>query len=88
MSTNGLLLPEKADEIIEVGIDSLTVTVNAVVPEIEARLNDGIRYHGNYYSGAEAATILIRNQLEGRDRDKVNTAFQMPLYPMIGMNKT
>ena len=65
MSTNGLLLPEKADEIIEVGIDSLTVTVNAVDPEIEAKLNDGIYYHGEYYSGVEAATILIRNQLEG-----------------------
>lgn len=65
MSTNGLLLPEKADEIIEVGIDSLTVTVNAVDPEIEAKLNDGIHYHGEYYSGVEAATILIRNQLEG-----------------------
>ncbi len=65
MSTNGLLLPEKADEIIEVGIDSLTVTVNAVDPEIEVKLNDGIHYHGEYYSGVEAATILIRNQLEG-----------------------
>ena len=36
MSTNGLLLAEKADEIIEADIDSLTVTVNAVDPEIEA----------------------------------------------------
>jgi nitrogen fixation protein NifB len=65
MSTNGLLLPEKADEIIEVGIDSLTVTVNAVDPEIEAQLNDGIHYHGKYYQGVEGAKILIQNQLEG-----------------------
>ncbi len=65
MSTNGLLLAEKADEIIAVGIDSLTVTVNAVDPEIEAKLNGGIRYHGKRYSGVEAAEILIRNQLEG-----------------------
>ncbi len=65
MSTNGLLLVEKADEIIEVGIDSLTVTVNAVNPEIEARLNSGITYHGKHYSGVEGAKILIQNQLEG-----------------------
>ena len=39
MSTNGLLLYERADEILDVGIDSLTVTVNAVDPEIEAKLN-------------------------------------------------
>lgn len=68
MSTNGLLLVEKADEIIEVGVDSLTVTVNAVDPEIGAKLNDGITYHGKYYSGATAAKILIANQLEGIKR--------------------
>lgn len=65
MSTNGLLLSEKADEVIEVGIDSLTVTVNAVDPEIEAKLNGGILYHGKHYTGVEAAEILIKNQLEG-----------------------
>lgn len=65
MSTNGLLLSEKADEVIEAGIDSLTVTVNAVDPEIEAKLNSGILYHGRHYTGVEAAEILIKNQLEG-----------------------
>lgn len=65
MSTNGLMLPERADEIIEVGIDSLTVTVNAIDPKIEAQLNKGIVYHGKYYKGEEGAKILIKNQLEG-----------------------
>lgn len=65
MSTNGLLLYEKADEIIDVGIDSLTVTVNAVEPEIEAKLNKFIVYHGKKYEGVEAAKILIENQLKG-----------------------
>lgn len=65
MSTNGLLLDEKADEIIEAGIDSLTVTVNAVNPEIEAKLNNRIVYHGRVYEGLEGAEILIRNQLSG-----------------------
>ena len=37
MSTNGLLLAEKADEIIATDIDSLTVTVNAVDPEIDRK---------------------------------------------------
>lgn len=65
MSTNGLLLEEKAEAVIEAGIDSLTVTVNAVDPEIEAQLNNGIVYHGTHYTGVEAAEILIRNQLAG-----------------------
>lgn len=65
MSTNGLLLYEKADEIIDVGIDSLTVTVNAVSPEIEAQLNKFVIYHGERYDGSEGAKILIENQLKG-----------------------
>lgn len=65
MSTNGLLLYEKADEIIDVGIDSLTVTVNAVDPEIEAKLNKFIIYHGKRYDGVKGAEILIENQLRG-----------------------
>ena len=65
MSTNGLLLNEKAQEVIDTGIDSLTVTVNAVDPEIEAQLNDGIIWHGKHITGVEAAKILISQQLAG-----------------------
>lgn len=82
MSTNGLLLSEKADEIIDAGIDTLTVTVNAVDPEIEAKINGRILYHGKVIEGVEAAEILIRNQLEGIAKVadggvtvKVNTVF-------------
>ncbi|WP_033165937.1 radical SAM protein [Clostridium sp. KNHs205] len=65
MSTNGLLLYEKADEVIEAGIDSLTVTVNAVAPSIQAKICTGIYYHGKRYEGEEGARILIENQLRG-----------------------
>ena len=65
MSTNGLLLNDRAEEVIEVGIDTLTVTVNAVDPEIEAMINARIFYQGKTYTGVEAAKILIHNQLEG-----------------------
>ena len=65
MSTNGLLLNEKADEVIDAKIDSLTVTVNAVDPEIEAQLNKFVIYHGKKYDALEGAKILIANQLEG-----------------------
>lgn len=68
MSTNGLLLPEKADEIIDIGIDSLTVTVNAVDPAIQAKINEFIIYHGKRYTGIKAAEILIHNQLAGIEK--------------------
>ncbi len=65
MSTNGLLLNERAEEIIEVGVESVTVTVNAVAPEIEERLNRFTVYHGKVYIGTEGAALLIENQLKG-----------------------
>lgn len=65
MSTNGLLLAEKAQEVIDVGIDTLTVTVNAVDPAIEAQMINGLIYHGKRYEGVEAGRIIIKNQLEG-----------------------
>lgn len=65
MSTNGLLLSERAEELIELGIDSLTVTVNAVDPDILTGLNAYILYHGEKIEGRAGNVILIRNQLEG-----------------------
>lgn len=65
MSTNGLLLDEKADQVIDAKIDSLTVTVNAIDPEIEAKLNKFVLYHGKKYDAYEGAKILIENQLNG-----------------------
>ncbi len=56
---------EKAEEVLRVGIDSLTVTVNAVDPVIENKLNAYIIYHGKKIEGVEGAKILIQNQLEG-----------------------
>jgi nitrogen fixation protein NifB len=65
MSTNGLLLPQKAEEIVAAGVETLTVTVNDIDPTRLAQLNDYIVYEGRRYTGKEAAEILIAQQLEG-----------------------
>ena len=86
MSTNGLLLDEKADEVIEL-IDTLTVTVNAVDPEIEAKINNRIAYHGKIYTGTEAAEILIKNQLSGiRKVSKAGTLVKVNTVLVPGIN--
>jgi len=65
MSTNGLLLTEKLQDMLRVGVSTLTVTVNAIDPEIQAKIVDHIVYHGKVYRGIEAAQIQIKNQLDG-----------------------
>ena len=68
MSTNGLLLPESIDRLYELGLHSLTVTINAVDPQVGAQIYRHISYHGKHYTGVEAAGILIANQFEGLKR--------------------
>ena len=86
MSTNGLLLDEKADEVSEL-VDTLTVTVNAVDPEIEAQINKRIIYHGKVYEGVEAAKILIHNQLSGiRKVAKAGTLVKVNTVLVPGVN--
>lgn len=65
MSTNGLRLPEMMDQILAVNITSLTVTINALTPEIGARIYEWIRYDGKKITGVEGAAILLEKQLEG-----------------------
>lgn len=65
MSTNGLLLSEKMEELLAAGVQTLTVTINSITPEIQAQICSYIYYHGKKYEGIEAAEILIKNQLKG-----------------------
>jgi nitrogen fixation protein NifB len=53
------------EDILRVGVSTLTVTLNAIDPEIQAKIVDHIAYKGKSYTGVEAAEILIHNQLEG-----------------------
>ena len=80
MSTNGLLLPKYADKLAELGVNSVTVTINAIDPDIGMEIYSFINYEGKIYKGYEAAKILIENQLEGVEKaaanglvDKVNS---------------
>lgn len=65
LSTNGLMLCEKADEIARAGVRSLTVTVNAVNAQIQNKICSHVRYGNLFITGDEAAKQLITAQLLG-----------------------
>jgi len=82
LSTNGLLLPDKLKELVESGVRSLTVTINAVRREIAEKIYSWVIYHGRRYEGREAAELLLANQWRGLEGAvaaglivKVNTVF-------------
>ena len=65
LSTNGLNLPQSVDRLKELGVKFVTVTMNAIDPEVGAKIYDFVHYRGKNYHGKEAAEILLRNQQEG-----------------------
>ena len=68
LSTNGLMLPVYVDELAQLGVRHLTVTVNAVDPKIGAKIYAYVNYMGMRFEGVEAASILLTNQLAGIKR--------------------
>lgn len=68
LSTNGLMLPLYADEIAELGVSHVTVTMNAVNATIGAKIYKHVDYMGNRYYGEVGAAILMANQLAGLKR--------------------
>ncbi len=65
LSTNGLALPDRLEDLMKSGVNSLTVTINAVTPETAEKVYAWIYYRGKRYAGREAAEILLRNQWRG-----------------------
>jgi len=65
LSTNGLLLSERIDDIEELDIGTVTVTLNTIDPAIGKDIYSFVNYHGKRYKGEEGAEILLKNQLEG-----------------------
>ena len=82
LSTNGLLLPDKIDLLQKYDVGNITVTLNAIDPEIGAKIYQFINYKGKRYTGIEGAKILLSQQLKGIEEAvkrhmivKINTVY-------------
>jgi len=67
VSTNGLLLPDRVHELAAAGVKSLTVTVNAILPETAEKIYSWARYNRKKFEGRQAAELIIGNQQRGLD---------------------
>ncbi|MDX1764652.1 MAG: radical SAM protein, partial [bacterium] len=65
VSTNGLLLPDRLDELMDAGLKALTVTINTLNLETAEAIYSWVRYEGRIYRGLEAAELLVQNQWRG-----------------------
>jgi nitrogenase cofactor biosynthesis protein NifB len=67
LSTNGLALLDHVDTIKELGIDHVTITINAADPRVSAGIYDWVFFDHRRYRGLEAATVLRDRQMAGLD---------------------
>lgn len=88
MSTNGLLLRNKIEDIKRAEINSITVTVNSITPEIQNEINEFIIYHNQMIRGIEAQKILIDAQLEGirRAAEETDATIKINTVLIPGLN--
>ena len=65
MATNGLALPDHVDRLSELGVDYMTVTVNAATAATGARIYRWVRKEKRIFRGEEGAEMMLENQLLG-----------------------
>lgn len=65
IATNGLNLSAHVDDLADLGVTHVTVTVNAVDPEIAAKIYAWVRVGKVVLRGIDAARTLLEAQIEG-----------------------
>ncbi len=65
LSTNGLMLPQYAEELVELGVRHVTVTLNSVDLAISEKIYRHIDWQGQRLTGQAGVRILLENQLAG-----------------------
>lgn len=82
ISTNGLLLPDKIDELESYNVKNITVTLNAIDASIGEKIYSFVEYNNKKYTGREAAELLLSQQMKGIEEAvkrgmlvKINTVY-------------
>ncbi len=63
--TNGLLLPDRIEELARSGAAGVHVSIPAAEPQTAAGIYDWVVYRGRKYAGRDAAELMLRQQWTG-----------------------
>lgn len=63
--TNGLLLPERLEDLVRSGAKRLVVSVNALTPRTAGRIYQTAIYKARTYEGADAGELVLQQQWNG-----------------------
>ncbi|NDV28323.1 radical SAM protein [Desulfovibrio sp. JC010] len=65
LCTNGLMLPDEVQRLADIGLETVSVTVNGIDREVMAELHPRILLDGRTYGGTEGAGIFTDRQWAG-----------------------
>lgn len=65
LSTNGLFLPEKLDELLTLGVSHVTVTMNTLSLDTASAVYSFVKWQGQTLIGRQAVSILLEKQMIG-----------------------
>ena len=70
LSTNGLLLPYYVEHLNEMGVQYLTVTVNAIIAQTATKIYEFVEFDGIKYKSAAAIKVFMTQQWAGIEKAK------------------
>jgi nitrogen fixation protein NifB len=68
VATNGLGLVEHIDELVELKVSHVTMTINTVNPAVGAKIYRWVRFGDSVYRGVDGAELLLARQREALAR--------------------
>lgn len=79
VGTNGLLLPDRIEELVRSGVRNIVLSVNAASLGTAGRLYDWAIYRGRKYSGEDAARLVLQQQWNGLE-NAVEAGLSVTVY--------
>ncbi|MCD4779618.1 MAG: radical SAM protein [Candidatus Omnitrophica bacterium] len=87
LSTNGFNILPYFDDLIELGLTHVTITVNAVKKEIGTKIYAWVSDDGRIYYGEEAAELLMNRQLDAIEKfSKAGVTVKVNCILLPGVN--
>ncbi|WP_457574151.1 nitrogenase cofactor biosynthesis protein NifB [Desulfolithobacter sp.] len=87
LASNGMNLPPYVPELAEIGVSHVTVTVNAVDPEVSKKIYSWVRDGRVLYRGRQGAELLLARQLQSiRELKKHGITVKINTIAIPGIN--
>jgi len=80
--TNGILLPDRLEELVRAGVSRLVLSINAVTPEAAERIYESVNYRARQYSGKAAADLVLQQQWNGLE-NAVEAGLSVTVYTAV-----